>query len=318
MSLSIRNVAFALARARRSSLLTVGIASVLFVHGGGASAQSTTRIALPTPAAAQTIVSRLWSERESAFAQLYPPMIGSVESASAQQQDEHYIRSVLCGCEPRKDPHPADRVVAQIPKTSVQPVFFAQVHTTNARTHTSEWYVVAVERDNRGAWKLAFINFGDYKAAPPLHWLTRSNGYTAPVTAESHARMTHLADVSVHYAMTHNPLTERTNYGATIHTRFRVTPDKDGNYGLALPSGEVLSCFTLHSIDTYSLRSGLQQGPTRSQWGHLLAPGVYTSITTDAATPMCVAGKGVGNKVGVLRLNYERRILVTTGVRKQS
>jgi hypothetical protein len=45
-------------------------------------------------------------------------------------------------------------------------------------------------------------------------------------------------------------------------------------------------------------------------------PGIYTSITIDTAAPMCVAGGGVGKTVGVLRLNYEQRVVATTGVCK--
>jgi hypothetical protein len=312
----------------RSGLLAVATASLLLMLGAAAYAQSSrspapltrtlssANIALPTPAAARSIVSSLWSQRESALASLNTTKIDPLESASAKQQDDDYINSVRCRCERRKDPHPADRVIPQVPKSSVQPVFFAQVHTTNANTREHLWYVVAVERNVAGLWKLAYINLGGYKAAPPLRWLTNSSGYTLQVTAQSRARMTHLADTSVQYAMTHNKLTLRTAYGATIHRRFAVEPGKDGIYGLTLLSDEVLSCFTLHNIETYSLQSGLQQGPSRSQWGHRLPPGIYTSITIDTAAPMCVAGRGVGKTVGVLRLNYEQRAVATTGVRK--
>jgi hypothetical protein len=65
-----------------------------------------------------------------------------------------------------------------------------------------------------------------------------------------------------------------------------------------------------------ALQSALQQGPSWSQSGHRVPPGIYTSIAIDTAAPMCVAGGGVGKTVGVLRLNYEQRVVATTGVCK--
>jgi hypothetical protein len=244
-------------------------------------------------------------------------MIDPIEAASAKQQDDGYIASVRCRCEPQKDAHPADAVVPQIPKASPDGVFFAQVHTTNTSTHQHLWYVVAIERaEPRGGWKISYVNLGGYKAAPPMRWLTHSNGYTLPITSTSHARIARLAEASVRYALASGPLTGRTDYGATIRRRVEVDPKKDGIYGLALPSGEVLSCFTVHFFETYSLTAGLLQGATRAQWGHHLSPGIYRSVTIDTASPMCVAGEGVDETVGVLRFNYEQRVVAETGVRK--
>jgi hypothetical protein len=301
--------------ATRCGLFAVATASALIL-GGAASAQpSSARIALPTPGLAHVIVNTLWDERETALVSLDTAKLEAFEVASAEQQDVSYVNSVRCSCEARKDLHPADAVIAQIPKTSVQPMFFAQVHTINARTHVPVWYVVAVVGNNAGAWKLAYVNLGGDTAAPPLGQLTGSSGYTPPITALSYARMTRLAANSVKHAMAHGKLTDSTEYGATIHTRYTLEVGKDGIFGLTLPSGDVLSCFTLHGIDTYSLPSGLQQGPTQSQWGHLLAPGIYKSITADSAAPMCVTGNGVGDATGAFRFSYDQREITTTGVR---
>ncbi len=269
-----------------------------------------------SPAAARSIVSSLWSQRESALASLDASEIDRLESAYARRQDDAYINSVLCRCEPEKGSHPSDRVVPQIPKSSSQSVFFAQVHTTNSDTGERPWYLVAVERDDTGSWKLAHVNFGGYKAAPPLRGLTNSDGYTRRVSAVSHARMTRLAENAIRFANTHNDLTQRTDYGATIHARYALEPERDGVYGLALTSGKVLSCFAMHRIDTYSLQSGLLQGQARRQWGHSLPPGIYRSITVDNAEPMCVVGRGVGKSVGVRQFKYDTRVIATTGVRK--
>ena len=72
----------------------------------------------------------------------------------------------------------------------------------------------------------------------------------------------------------------------------------------------------MHRVDTYSLQSGLLQGRTRNQWGRLLRPGIYRSVTIDNAAPMCVVGRGVGGKAGALQFKYDKRVVGTTGVRK--
>jgi hypothetical protein len=265
-------------------------------------------------AAARSIVNSLWSQRESALASLDAAELDRFESAFAKQQDTAYINSVRCRCEPPKDPHLADRVIPQIPKTSVQPVFFAEVHTTSARTGERAWYVVAVARDGAGVWKLVHINFGGYHAAPPLRSLTNSDGYTPEVSAAVRSRIRHLVEASMRYTTTHNVLTHHTDYGATIRSRYQLDPERDGIYGLALPSGKVLACLGFHRIDTYSLASGLQQGPARTQWGHLLRPGIYTSIRVDNAAPVCAIGRGVGETTGAVRFKYDERVIATTGV----
>jgi hypothetical protein len=271
---------------------------------------------LPTVAQARPIVENLWSRREAALAALNTAMIAPVETGSAKHQDDQYVASVRCRCEPQKDPHPLDAMIPQIPRASSDGTFFAQVRTTNARTHEHLWYVLALKRGPSGGWKIWYVNLGGYKAAPPMRWLTDSNGYTRPVNATSRAQIAHLATAYVRFVMARGPLTGRTDYGAAIHRWVRVEPKNDGIYGLALASGDVLSCFTVHYFETYSLEAGLLQGVTQGQWGHHLAPGVYRSITIDTAAPMCLAGKGVGETVGVLRFNYEQRVVAIAGVRK--
>lgn len=315
--------------ARRELLVT---AATLLILGGagcgqtsGSSPEPPARTSKPStahgtlgqsPATARSIVTRLWTQRETALASLDTRELNRFESAYAKQQDAAYINAVRCGCEPQKDSHGLDLVVPQIPKApSVQPAFFAQVRATNADTGEQAWYVVAVARDRAG-WKLAHVNFGGYKAAPPIRAFSHSNGYTPRVTAASRARMTHLAEASIHFANTHNPLTHRTEYGATVRSRYAIKPGRDGIYGLALPSGQVLSCFAMHRLDTYSLRSGLLQGTARKQWGRLLTPGIYRSITVDNAAPMCVVGRGVGRNVGSLQFKYDKHVIATTGDRR--
>lgn len=261
-------------------------------------------------------MTSLWTQRETALASLDTSELSRFESAFAKQQDAAYIHAVQCGCEPQKDPHSLDLVVPQIPRApSVQPAFFAQVRSTNSDTAEQAWYVLAVERDGARGWKLAHVNFGGYKVAPPFRAFTHSDGYTPRVTAAARARMTRLAKASIRFANTQNKLTHRTDYGATVYSRYAIKPAKDGIYGLALPSGRVLSCFAMHRTDTYSLQSGLLQGRARNQWGRLLRPGVYRSITIDNAAPMCVVSQA-GKSVGALEFKYDKRVVGTTGIPK--
>jgi hypothetical protein len=273
-------------------------------------------VKLPKPASARLIVKNLWSRREVALATLREARLVPIERASARRFDSNYVRNVRCKCEPKKDRHPAIAVIVQVPRRSVKPVFFAQVRTTNAvRKHP--WYVIAVERA-AGTWRIALVVFGGYGAAPPLRGLTRSNAKTLPVKARSYARIRRLADASLAYRTAHAKRRNRTSYGATVRIRSEMQRAKDGIYGLALPGGKVISCFTMHSIKTYSLPRGLAQNARRKQWGHGLAPGSYKTITVDRAVPMCTVGKGARRAIGVLRFTYNERAVGITGVRRAS
>jgi hypothetical protein len=269
---------------------------------------------LPSAARATSIVFDLWSLRESALSALDRAALARVESASAKRQDQAYIASARCRCEPKRNAHYADRVLPLVPKESAQMSFFAQVHTTNNDTRERIWYLVAVERVDR-AWKIATVALGNPRAELPSQSLTKTAGRTIPVNASAHRQITQLAATSIRFAMTHNQLTHVTDYGATVRIRFALAP-ADGVYGLALHSGEVLSCFTLHSVYTYSHPAGLRQDAARLSWGHQLEPGIYAKITTDAATPMCTMGKGTDGLVGVLRFEGDRRLLTVKGVRR--
>ncbi len=120
--------------------------------------------------------------------------------------------------------------------------------------------------------------------------------------------MTRLAEASIRFANTHNPLTHHTEYGATVRSRYALKPGRDGIYGLALP-GRVLSCFAMHRVDTYSLQSGLLQthgisgvaGPARH---HGASPS-----TRRADVRVRSRGRG---KVGRLQFKYDKRVVGTT------
>ena len=171
----------------------------------------------------------------------------------------------------------------------MQPFFFAQARTTSEATQQRVWYVVAVERNASGAWKLAFVSWGSYQDGPPLQSVTRSEGYTPAVTEQAHARITHLALATAGYMSGHNPHVATTSWGATIHGRITVDP---------------------HDL----VGSSLQQGPTQSQWGFQLPPGSYSSITSDTAEPTCAVGTGVGSASGRRIFSDDHRVVGTTGV----
>jgi hypothetical protein len=100
-----------------------------------------------------------------------------------------------------------------------------------------------------------------------------------------------------------------------VRARPQLRPGPDGVYGIALRSGKVLACFTLHELDTYSLKGGLAQGADREEWGPLLAPGAYRRVTTDAALPECTVGSGSAADAGQLVLRYDRVVVGVTGAR---
>jgi hypothetical protein len=268
--------------------------------------------ALPSPAAAQAIARRLWSRREAALEALSTARLAPIDTASAKLLDTAYIGSVLCKCELQKDRHPADTIAVQVPRTSVKPAFFAEVRTTNA-TNRHPWYLLAIERTH-GAWKIGLVAWAGYTLTPPMLAITRSNAVTPALSAGSYVRIANLARASIGYAKTHAKLVDHTSYGATIHIRPELHPAADGVYGLAVPGGKVFSCFTIHSIETYSLAGGLTQNAAKTQWGPLLPEGGYKTITVDNAAPTCTLGTGVGNVTGALRFTYDLRVVATTGV----
>jgi hypothetical protein len=297
----------------RSILLAVIVASLALTFGGSASADSSRGAGvLPTPAAAKAIVSDLWAQREGALALLNADMLAPYETAAARTIDGAYIQAVNCQCSPAKDAHPALQVIPEVPRSSVQPVFFAEVRTTNDRSKQHPWYVVAVARD-AGHWKLAFVTLGSY-GGTPLPELGGSGAPTPGVSAAMHARIARIAAYAATAATTRDGKVRHTDYGATVRTRAAVEAAKDGVYGLSLSSGTVLSCFTLHVLGTTTLAGGLQQGAAQTQWSTLLAPGAYKSITVDAATPQCMVGSGVGTHPGKLRMQYDETIVGVTGV----
>jgi hypothetical protein len=192
-------------------------------------------------------------------------------------------------------------------------VFFAEVRTVNGRTQAHPWYVVAVTR-SAGSWKLAFITFGTNATAPPLPELGTSGAATPAVTATTSARSSRLAVYGAASETSQHDVPLTNSEGATVQGRDVIRSAKDGVFGLALAPGAVLSCYTLHLLDTTSLARGLKQNAARQQWSPMLAPGVYRRVTVDVAKPQCMVGSGTGSTPGTVRMEYDDTVLGVTGV----
>jgi hypothetical protein len=270
---------------------------------------------MPPPAAAASVVRSLWNSREDVLDARDAAGLDAIETGAAKEMDQAYLTFVNCDCEPPKDPHRLVDVVPVVPKRSADGSFMAQVLTKNPRGE-NVWYVVGVRRVE-DTWKIGFLSFGWYKADPPLQPIVRNGGYTLPVTESTERRIREVASSTVPYATTHNSLTSMTDYGAVVQTNPEVHLAKDGVYGLALQSGEVLSCFVFHTVERYEIPGGyLQQSAGRDQWGPFLAPGRYRSVTIDNGVAECETGSGREGAAGRAYLRYDRRVLAVTGVPK--
>ena len=265
-----------------------------------------------SPAAASAIVTRLWSRREVALSRLSGAALAPIETAEAAAQDRAYVSDVRCGCAPQKDAHRIVSILPEIPRTSPQHAFFAQVRTQNLSTGDHPWYVLAVVR-SAGSWRIAYVTGGGYKPKPPLSGLGISAGETAPVTARDRARMVHIAERETAWAGSHGKHVTHTDYGATVRARAGLHVSADGVFGLTLPGGKVLACYTLHELDTYTIPGGLAQNDARQQWGPQLAPGGYSSVVVDSQEPYCAAGSGRGSVVPGYWLDYLQQRVAVTG-----
>jgi hypothetical protein len=265
-----------------------------------------------SPAAATSIVTRLWSRREVALSTLSGAALAQIETAEAAAQDRAYVNDVRCGCAPQKDAHGIVSILPEIPRTSPQHAFFAQVRTQNLSTGDHPWYVLAIVR-SAGSWRIAYVTGGGYKPKPPLSGLGVAAGRTAAVTARDRARMVHIAERETAWAGSHGKHVTHTDYGATVRARAGLHVSADGVFGLTLPGGRVLACYTLHELDTYTIPGGLAQNDARQQWGPQLAPGGYRSIVVDSQEPYCAAGSGRGSTVPPYWLDYLQQRVAVTG-----
>jgi hypothetical protein len=265
-----------------------------------------------SPAAATAIVTRLWSRREVALSSLSGAALAPIETAEAAAQDRAYVNDVRCGCAPQKDAHSIVSILPEIPRTSPQRAFFAQVRTQNLSTCDHPWYVLAIVR-SAGSWRIAYVTGGGYKPKPPLSGLGIAVGPTAAVTAGDRARMVHIAEREIAWLGSHGKHVTHTDYGATVRANAGLRLAADGVFGLTLPGGRVLACYTLHELDRYTIPGGLAQNDARQQWGPQLAPGGYRSIVVDSQEPYCAAGSGRGSAVPHIWLDYLQQRVAVTG-----
>lgn len=271
--------------------------------------RSSAKAVLPAPDAAKTIVRTLWSRRELALKMSDARTLDTFATASAKAHDSIYIRARRSGREGSIGIHPLNEVIPQIPKESTRPVFFAQVRTTNPATHRRVWYVVAVERGRDGRWRFAFVSFGGRDGSAPLLPFTRSDSYTPRMTEDSFDRIARQAATVVHGAP------PKQKDGIIVQSRGSIGPPGEGVYGLELPSGDVLSCFTWHVIGTYTYPSGvLEQAAPDYLWGPLLEAGSYSSVTIDQAVAQCTVGIA-GKDEPQLLMQDATRMASASGVR---
>jgi hypothetical protein len=66
-------------------------------------------------------------------------------------------------------------------------------------------------------------------------------------------------------------------------------------FGAVIGPGQLLGCYTVHQVDTYSLNSGISQDAGQHNWGPQLLPGAYDRIRTDTAASVCDLGKPTAN-----------------------
>src|SRR4029079_1560835 len=118
------------------------------------------------------------------------------------------------------------------------------------------------------------------------------------------ARMVHIAERETAWAGSHGKHVTHTDYGATVRARAGLHVSADGVFGLTLPGGRVLACYTLHALDTYTIPGGLAQNDPRQQTRPPLAPGGYRSIVVDSQQPYCAVGSGRGSAAPPVWLDY--------------
>jgi hypothetical protein len=302
-------------RARLGLLVTAAVLSLCLVSTASGQARRSGASVMPTTKAAHTIVANLWEQREAALSLLDTTLLTPYESGSALQLDAAYLKFPTCTCTTKRTPHPSDKILVAIPKAATEPVFFAQVHTTDALTHKDPWYIVAVKRDDTGHWKLAFVTVGGDAATPPLTELGTTDAATPKITKAVRSRLTTVAAYGVGLALKPGVAIDHSRSDATLHSRAKVRPGSDGIFGLALPGGKVLSCFTVHDLATFSMKGVLARGNAWARWGTLIAQGSYKSITADYATPQCLTGSGVGSVPGAGRMAGDETVISVTGVR---
>jgi hypothetical protein len=275
--------------------------------------RASTKVDLPAPEKAKEIVSILWAQREQALNAREASTLDTFDSASARMHDIVYLVHVVLGDESQLVPHPVVEVITLVPKESDKPVFFAELRTTNGDARKFAWYMVAVERGRDAKWKLAFVSFAGRDAhEPPLRPVKATSHLATPgVTADTRARIERQAMASVHK----NPAT-RTADGVVVRSRGAVMRAKEGIYGLALSSGEVVTCYTWHTIGTVTYPGHvLVQTVPKYQWGRLLKPGTYASLRMDQAVAQCVVGIGDGKHKPRMLVQDAVRLAGITGVR---
>jgi hypothetical protein len=245
---------------------------------------------LPTPDEARQIVGQLWNQRETTLSPFASGNVGSTDTGALAAYDSGFLQYVLCGCAEPKAGHALSKVVPLVPKSAPDDEFLAAVLTHNSTTRQPVWYIVGVRKDGKGIWRLGLLTYVS-EGARPLQVPLDAGGYAPAVTSGGYARLLHTATVNTHAAQRGLHMKVRhTAYGAAVRSGLALHLQKDGIFGYVLPTGRPLVCYTVHEEDRYSLPGGLAQDDSRRNWGPLLAPGAYSSITIDSAQSVCDLG----------------------------
>ena len=274
--------------------------------------------AILTQAQATTIAEAAWRTREIALNRYQIKEIESVEASGARAIDQTYLEDLEYGLEPRvfSTIRPVDGLYLFIPQNSGYPMYFsAAVRSSNTGPPNSETdMMILTKSDLRSPWRISFIT-GSLDATNTLHlWpaLASPIGYDVVTSFGNSAPYTWLGDLTRYYATWkdsgHAPRPDRfepgwmtSRKGAELtnirqgssnsyarHTFKFLTPPRSQQWlvgfgGFAAMCGNIVE----EATDT-ATAGGLNQNPSRYNWGSEIAPGRYHQITQHYVYPVCV------------------------------
>jgi|tagenome__1003787_1003787.scaffolds.fasta_scaffold20988177_2 hypothetical protein len=241
---------------------------------------------MPTPDEARSTVYRLWNAREDAMSSFQVTNLPAFESGALLGYDNGFLQYVVCGCEQPVAGHTILRVITLVPRSAPHVAYLAEVFTRNEATGERVWYVLGVRQDADETWKLDFLSLGTAGDQPPLRVPLDADGYAPPVSAGMERDLARDDMRFIAGAFRVSPV-HRTSWGADVGQRVSVHPAVDGVYGWDM-ANLVVVCGTVHSTDRYTTSHGsLAQDDGKHNWGPLLEPGLYQSITVEHTRSLC-------------------------------
>lgn len=271
-----------------------------------------------TQAQANTIAVAAWRTREIALNRYQIKVVESLEASGAKAIDQTYLEDLEYGLEPRvfSTIRPVDDLYLFVPQNSGYPMYFsAAVRSSNTGPPNSETdMMILTKSDVRSPWRISFIT-GSLDASDTLHlWpaLASPTGYNVVTSFGNAAPTTWLGELARYYAAWkdtgHAPRPDRfqpgwmtSQKGAELtnipqgssnsyarHTFTFVAPPQSqqwlvGYGGFATMCGNIVEV----ASDT-ATGGGLNQNPSRYNWGAEITPGRYHQITVNYVYPVCV------------------------------